>query len=81
MSTQIRTGAPRIRIRPIDALWDAWVLAEMGAELSLYIWFTAPSAEREAAHGDYLDRLADEEHAAFLLEQALADGVREVEAA
>ena len=65
-------AAPGIASHSVDALWESWSLAEMGAELALYIWATAPPDERAAAHGDYLEQLAGEERAASALEAALA---------
>lgn len=53
-----------------DALWDTWVLAEMATELALYLWRTAPTDARAAAHDEYVATLVDEEQAAALLDRA-----------
>jgi hypothetical protein len=51
----------------VDTLWDKWVLAEMGSELALFLWRTAPVHERAAAHREYVCALRQEARAAALL--------------
>ena len=50
-----------------DALWDEWVLAEMGAELALFLWRTAAVDERGVAYQEYVRALRHETHVAGLL--------------
>jgi hypothetical protein len=61
-----------LEIATSDALWDTWVLAEMAAELALFLWRTVPVAERAEAYEEYLARAEDEERAAELLSARLA---------
>jgi hypothetical protein len=50
--------------------WDRWMLAETACELALFVWRTAPVAERETAYRGYLASLADEERLAAQLSSA-----------
>jgi hypothetical protein len=58
----------------VDQLWDQWVLAEMGAELALFLWRTAPTEQRGEAYRDYLAALRQEARAAGLLARTRLDG-------
>ena len=59
-----------------EVLWDTWVLAEMAAELALFVWRTVPVCERADAHGEYAACLEDEESAAALLDHSVRSALR-----
>ncbi|WP_272473613.1 hypothetical protein [Baekduia alba] len=51
----------------VDALWDEWVLAEIAAELALFLWRTAAVEERGDAYQEYVRALRNETRVAGLL--------------
>jgi hypothetical protein len=65
-----------LEVAPHEVLWDTWVLAEMAAELALFVWRTVPIAERAAAHDEYTACLEDEESAAALLDKSVRAALR-----
>jgi hypothetical protein len=50
-----------------EALWDAWMFAEVEAELALAVWSGAPEGDQERAHSVYVAALDREEQAALAL--------------
>lgn len=51
----------------VDALWDEWVLAEIAAELALFLWRIAEVDERGLAYQEYVRALRHETRVAGLL--------------
>jgi hypothetical protein len=60
------------RVVPTIELWDAWLFAELDAELSLKRWWEAESREREGAFAAYRAALEREAKAAHALQVRLA---------
>jgi hypothetical protein len=51
----------------VAGLWDEWVLAEIAAELALFLWRTAEVEDRADAYQEYVRALRHETRIAGLL--------------